>query len=113
MLVSLVHLNNSLSLSDFMSSLNLSAVDCLFSSILFTYMRDDGSATFWVDHFLCSEQLVSSSLSLFVDLAQTFLIIIHLLLSLTVPLTLLPILHPCPLPPCLSLNHPLLGIVPL
>ena len=44
--------NNSLSLSDFMSSLNLSAVDCLFPSIPFTYMRDDGSATSWVDHFL-------------------------------------------------------------
>ena len=52
--------NNSLSLCDFMSSLNLSAVDCLFSSIPFTYMRDDGSATSWVDHFLCSEQLVPS-----------------------------------------------------
>ena len=61
-----------------------------------------------------------SSLSLLVDLAQTFLIIIHLLLSLTAPLTLLPILRlrPLPLflhllPPRLSLNSPLLGIVPL
>ena len=61
-------------------------------------MRDDGSATSWVDHFLCSEQLVPSfsSVSL-VDLPQTFLIINHLLLSLTVPLTLLPILRPCSL----------------
>ena len=55
--------NNSLSLSDLMSSLNLSAVDCLFPSIPFTYMRDDGSATSWVDHFLCSERLVSSLFS--------------------------------------------------
>ena len=48
-----------------LSSLNLSAVDCLFSSIPFTYMLDDGSATSWVDHFLCSEQLVPSFSSVF------------------------------------------------
>ena len=46
-----------------MSSLTLSAVDCLFPSIPFTYMHDDDSATSWVDHFLCSEQLVSSFFS--------------------------------------------------
>ena len=34
--------NNSLSLSDFMFSLNLSAVDCLFPSIPFTYMHTRG-----------------------------------------------------------------------
>ena len=55
--------NNSLSLSDFMSSLNLSVVDYLFPSLSFVYMHDDGSATSWVDHFLCSEQLVSSFFS--------------------------------------------------
>ena len=50
--------NNSSILSDFISSLNLCAVDRHFhASIPFTYMRDDGSASSWIDHFLCSESL--------------------------------------------------------
>ena len=51
--------HNLLSLSNFISSLNLCAVDHLFSpSILFTYIRDDGSASSCIDHFLCSDSLV-------------------------------------------------------
>lgn len=52
--------HNSLSLYNFMSFFHLCAVDPLFyPSIPFTYMHDDGSASSWIDHFLCSDSLVA------------------------------------------------------
>ncbi len=47
-------------LLNFMSDFNLLAADLPHrSSIQYTYMRDDGSASSWLDHFLCDSSLAS------------------------------------------------------
>lgn len=52
-------------LRNFMTDLNLVFADLPFhSSICFTYMRDDGSASSWLDHFICDTSL-APDLSLF------------------------------------------------
>ena len=52
-------------LCTFMTELNLVSGDLPFhSSIGFTYMRDDGSASSWPDHFICDTSL-APDLSLF------------------------------------------------
>ena len=52
-------------LHTFMTELNLVSADLPFhSSIGFTYMRDDGSASSWPDHFICDTSL-AHDLSLF------------------------------------------------
>ena len=48
----------------FMADLNLVSADLPFSSaIRFTYMRDDGCASSWPDHFLCDTSLWPQSFS--------------------------------------------------
>ena len=45
-------------LRNFMTDLNLVSADLPFhSSICYTHMRDDGSASSWPDHFICDTSL--------------------------------------------------------
>ena len=61
-------------LRSFMTDLNLVSADLPFHS--FTYMRDDGSASSWPDHFICDTSLAPDLLSSVVwILAPIFLII--------------------------------------
>ena len=51
---------NTIALSNFMSQLHLCSADSLFhSTIPYTYMRDDHSTSSWIDHFICSESIVT------------------------------------------------------